>query len=574
MAARKADTVALHNNHGDDVIDGGDGADTLDASALTTDVTLNLSAGDHSDGANGTLTSGLPPAPAGMHYVRVFAPDDPGAISSSGIYPNGAIDFTQGTWHYVGVQDGDTVLNDSQNNDADQVFAEDLDGLPTTGNGIGAPGLSNYMDANGNSFSVGWLTSATIAGPTGVPGLSYLYVTDVGGDDPQGTGTWNGSTNFNGSVMYSSFTAPEEATVTFSQMERIELGSGDDLVIGSSGADNVFAGGGDDTLLGGAGNDSLSGGADADTFTYSHGGVVDTIVGGEGGVDRDTLQLNDAAFGGLGATIIYSSGEGGSFIFNSGSGTFSEIEVVVGGESGDAFLGGSATTGIEAYAAGGFDFLQRGSGNDLLYGGTGGDSMLGGAGADQLHGDDGNDTLRGGDGNDTLLGGDGVDRLYGDAGDDLIIATGGNDTLIGGIENDSVEGGAGDDVIFSGSQQGTAGLTPVYSEQTGTSDSFTGTNGNSDFSATTTTDGVDLATGSVGTLNGHWVGSGGDDGEVHSHIFSQEIAGAQIRFNAVNSGKTLYFVIDGQTINLNDAIVDGDVTFDWRCPHRVVQFKC
>ena len=165
-------------------------------------------------------------------------------------------------------------------------------------------------------------------------------------------------------------------------------------------------------------------------------------------------------------------------------------------------------------------------------------------------------------GDDSLVGGAGNDSIVATGGDDTLEGSDGNDTLIGGSENDSVEGGAGDDVIFSGSQQSTAGLTPAYSEQTGASDSFTGTNGNPDFTATTTTDGVDIATGSAGTLNGYWVGNGGDDDEVHSHVFSQEIAGAQIRFNAINSGETLYIVIDGQTINLNDAIADGDVTFD------------
>ena len=117
-------------------------------------------------------------------------------------------------------------------------------------------------------------------------------------------------------------------------------------------------------------------------------------------------------------------------------------------------------------------------------------------------------------------------------------------------------------MIFSGSEEGTEGLTAAYSEQTSASDSFTGTNGNSNFTGTATSDGVELATGSIGALDGYWVGNGGDNDEVHSHVFSQEIAGAQILFNTINTGETFYIVIDRQTINLNDAIVDGDVTFD------------
>ena len=282
------------------------------------------------------------------------------------------------------------------------------------------------------------------------------------------------------------WTGPEAGTITsgtntiaFSEVEHIVLtnqndvlnastetvgisvdgAAGNDSLRGGAGNDTILGGTGNDTLMGGGGNDSLSGGADADTFTYSRGEGVDTIVGGETGDDRDTLQLNDAAFGGLGATITYTSGEGGSFSFNSGSGTFSEIEVVRGGESGDAFLGGSATTTIEAYGAGGFDFMQGGSGNDLFYGGTGNDSMRGGAGADQLHGDDGDDTLRGDAGNDSLYGGTGNDSLDGGADNDSLFGGDGSDTLSGGAGNDSLSGGADADMFIYANDWGVDTLT-------------------------------------------------------------------------------------------------------------------
>jgi len=258
----------------------------------------------------------------------------------------------------------------------------------------------------------------------------------------------------------------------------------DDSINGGGGNDTIYGQFGDDTIDGGDGNDSIFGGDGADTFIYTRGQGADTIVGGEGGTDLDTLQLADAVFGGTGATITYTSAEAGSFSFNLGSGTFSEIEIVRGTESGDAFLGGAATTGFVAYAEGGFDFMQGGSGNDTLYGGTGGDSILGGAGNDSvfggtdadtvrggtgddnlsgdagndsLFGDDGNDQLYGGLGRDTLSGGDGADLvsggddddiLDGDAGDDTLQGGAGSDLLSGGAGNDTLEGGDGEDFLF------------------------------------------------------------------------------------------------------------------------------
>jgi Ca2+-binding RTX toxin-like protein len=212
-----------------------------------------------------------------------------------------------------------------------------------------------------------------------------------------------GSGNGTNTLTFAGFGSNDELGVSLDNIQMYQAfesttgadslvgGSGDDSLDGGAdnnsltgGADNdtLFGGAGNDQLTGGAGNDALSGGDDSDLFVLSANDGSDTIVGGEGGVDRDMLQMNDLAFGGTGAAITYTSGESGSIgIFGTGA-SFSEIEVVIGTENGDAFQGGSATTGIEAYGAGGFDFMQGGSGSDFLYGGTGGDPMLGRDGAD------------------------------------------------------------------------------------------------------------------------------------------------------------------------------------------------
>ncbi|MBB3995384.1 Ca2+-binding RTX toxin-like protein [Sulfitobacter undariae] len=77
-------------------------------------------------------------------------------------------------------------------------------------------------------------------------------------------------------------------THTFSEIENLILGSGDDTVVGAAGADNIDGGAGDDSLTGGDGDDTLLGGAGNDTL--SGGAGADSLVGGTG---DDTFTYND-----------------------------------------------------------------------------------------------------------------------------------------------------------------------------------------------------------------------------------------------------------------------------------------
>ncbi len=93
------------------------------------------------------------------------------------------------------------------------------------------------------------------------------------------------------------------AVATFSQIERVEFGSGDDAadarasaaaveLFGGAGRDTLLGGGGADTLSGGAGDDSLSGGAGEDVL--SGGSGTDTLTGGAG-ADRFVILSNDGS---------------------------------------------------------------------------------------------------------------------------------------------------------------------------------------------------------------------------------------------------------------------------------------
>lgn len=309
--------------------------------------------------------------------------------------------------------------------------------------------------------------------------------------------------------------------------DRLEGGAGDDQLSGGDGADTLAGGTGDDTLTGGAGNDLLDGGAgndqlsggdgsdtlaggdDADTFVYRDGFGIDTVIGGEGGTDFDTIDLLGVTSG---VSIDWTGAEAGTITNGSNVITFSEIEHIITTDASDIVNASFESSAINVYGAQGDDTLIGGSGddrlfggdgNDLIRGGAGNDSIAGGAGDDVLHGGAGADTIDGGTGYDVLdyrtsdaaihvdlsdanseSGGDaegdvlsnisqvdgsllndtitasndgmlikglaGDDLLTGGAGDDNLQGDDGNDTLAGGAGRDTLSGGEGNDALQGG----------------------------------------------------------------------------------------------------------------------------
>ena len=310
-----------------------------------------------------------------------------------------------------------------------------------------------YNPTNG-SFTVSWVgqsdgasSGVYTSGPIDVRSLTGVGVSPgtnlevvVGGEANETTGDLldlSGSTQ----SLNVDFTAPESGTVTevatgdrltFSEIERLQLGAGNDTVVGAAGNDSVIAGSGNDSLSGGGGNDTFAGGSGNDTMRgdggddtllIESGFGTDRIVGGETSeVTGDTIDARPITEN---LTVTLSEPEAGTITGASGTVTFSEIENILLGSGNDTVNGG-----------GGNEDVDGGTGNDSLVGNAGNDSLTGGDGRDTLDGGADNDLLDGGDGNDSLIGGGGADTLFG--GD-------GSDTLVGGAGNDSLQGGAGDD---------------------------------------------------------------------------------------------------------------------------------
>jgi Ca2+-binding RTX toxin-like protein len=349
----------------------------------------------------------------------------------------------------------------------------DRNGVPVTGefpitSATGGTALSGnnsfdwqsvdvLFDAANQSFTVGWVgtsdgngTGVFTSGP-----IDVSYFTDptmlvrdeivVGGETSETLGDVLDLTAFSGNVTVA-FTGSEAGTVTansggqqitFSQIERIELGAGNDSVTGGVGADSVDGGAGNDTIYGGDGNDTLLGSAGLDSLfggagnDYLYAGSLSQMDGDlfDGGSGNDTLDYTGAEYG---FTLNLSTGA--VISTSSFSHTVAGIEAVIGSQFYD-FMQGSAAA----------ESLSGNGGDDALYGGGGADTLLGGTGNDFLSGDESTDivgsadSISGDAGNDTLIGNAGADSLYGGADDDTLYGGAGADLLDGGTGNDTAD---------------------------------------------------------------------------------------------------------------------------------------
>ena len=172
--------------------------------------------------------------------------------------------------------------------------------------------------------------------------------------------------------------------------DRLEGGSGENVIKGGSGNDWLIGGGGGNHLEGGSGRDRLvSGTGDFLSYEGSGSGVNVDLS------DRSTATLSPAdadLFGLTGTTDV------DNVIKVSGGDASNDIATgfvnVIGGRGGDTLTGDGVANELRGMG-----------GNDTLTGGVGGDTLIGGEGRDMLKGGTGADTLDGGPGADNLDGG-------------------------------------------------------------------------------------------------------------------------------------------------------------------------
>ncbi|RUS59289.1 hypothetical protein EGN72_15210 [Pseudorhodobacter sp. E13] len=505
------DTFTLSAGFGTDVIQGDEAGetngDTIDASAITSAVVLDLSAGNPGDPESGTLTSGADVASFNTIENIVLGAGDDSVIGSSGAdnvvtgagadtVDGGAGDDrfalgADGDADVVRLSDGDghdtiagfdapTVNPDGSFSGVDQLDVSDL--FSTPGNPVdvddvtvGDDGAGNAVLTfpNGEAVTLEGVSPALAADPKylialGIPsnyiveGTSGADLIDAAyADDPEGD-MIDAADNLAGN--------DDDIVQAGAGNDTVYSGAGDDLVYGEAGADLVQSGAGADTLYGGSGNDTLNGdagadqlygGDDRDQLTISGALEADSLTGGEGGDDFDTVELQGAD---AGVTVTYATNEAGSITDGTATALFSEIEAFNLTEFNDNLNGGVSTLALSVFAGAGNDTITGGSGADTLHGELGDDVIFGGLGNDSIRADEGDDTVFGGAGNDTIFGFEGSDSVDGGDGDDLINTrtspgTGLPDQGYPGLyaadtdpnnDRDTVEGGAGNDTILTG----------------------------------------------------------------------------------------------------------------------------
>ena len=453
------DTINLNDGFGADTIDGGSGGetegDTLDASDLSSGTTVTMD-GDGS----GTLTDGTDTATFDdIEIIETGSNDDTidGAADTTGmtLIGGGGDDSIEGG-------SGDDVIYGDGGDPSEpgvwlfEYYDLDPTGDPRTLEQAGFT-LNGGRDHEGTPTDTGYSdsidpTDYDTADDYALSFTSQISIT-TGGDYTFETTSDDGSQLFiNGQLVVDNDghhgMVSQNGTITLPPGDYIieiiyyENDGGNGLTASVSGPDTgdvatTLTGypglspvpeSGSDTLNGGAGDDTIFAGADDDTIILEDGFGNDTIEGGEGGIDSDTI---DASAVTEGVTLTFTDGEEGTLTTATDTATFSEVERFVLTDQDDTVDGSLSDDEMTIFA---------GAGDDTIIGGTGADIIFAGADDDTLTGGDGNDTLFGGDGDDTITAGEGDTATGGDGDDTFIIDQ--TDTGTGGI---TIVGGEGDE---------------------------------------------------------------------------------------------------------------------------------
>jgi Ca2+-binding RTX toxin-like protein len=437
----------------------------LDASAVTTPMTLDLNGFQKVYGGSGGNTF----TDSGSGDITIFGGTGDDNITGGsghnviyGIAGNDTLNGSSGSATIFGSTGTDSITGGAAGNNI--IYLQAVPAFVTSGGGT-----NNILDA-----------SAVTADMTlDLTNLGFQKVYD---------GSGNNEVTYSGSADIILFGGAGNELFNFSGS------SGHNLMTGGGGQDTMFAGPNGDTMMGGAGSvtvfggdghDSITGGAAGNNAIYLHeapafvdggggtGNLLDasavttdmnlTLTGFQkvyGGSGNDTLTVNgsddvtifggagnDSITGGSGHNVLY--GEGGDNTLSGGAGSatiFSSSggDVITGGTAGDNAIylmetpasvsaGGGTGNLLDASAvttplsldlngfqkvyggSGGNTFTDSGSGDITIFGGTGDDNITGGGGNNVIYGVAGNDTLSGGLGSATIYGGTGADSITGGA---------------------------------------------------------------------------------------------------------------------------------------------------------------
>ncbi|WP_299936739.1 Hint domain-containing protein [uncultured Pelagimonas sp.] len=264
------------------------------------------------------------------------------------------------------------------------------DGQDTLNGGVGDDEIDGGADADVITFEDGFGDDTVAGGESVTTGTDFdrLDLSGITGNGVSVTYSGGEAGAVTSGTDSIDFTEIEAMTLTDQDdvvtggagSEVIDAGAGDDSLSGAAGADDLSGGAGDDsldggldsdtldggagqdTLIGGGGDDVMTGGDDQDTFRIEDGFGNDTVTGGEGGTDDDTLDLSALTSG---ATVDMGGSESGSVTSGADTISFAEIERVDLGAGRDTVV---LADGSGSDTVGAFDLTDSGDGstNDQL----------------------------------------------------------------------------------------------------------------------------------------------------------------------------------------------------------------
>ncbi|NEX93931.1 calcium-binding protein [Caulobacter sp. 17J65-9] len=304
----------------------------------------------------------------------------------------------------------------------------------------GGVGDDRLDGREGDDVLLGGFGDDVLIGGAGVDTASYADV-----------GTWDGR-----GVVVSLAAAGIQDTGAggrdqLSGIENLVGSNWNDVLTGDAGDNRLSGGLGDNVMEGGLGADWLDGwGGRSDTASYAGAaGGVNVNLGFSGwqyvgaAAGWDVIQYVENLAGSAFDDVL--RGDAGANILTGGAGD----DVLEGGYHDDRLDGGEGRdTASYAGASVGVVVSLRSAGTWQTTGVTGGvgwefltsiENLAGSAYSDILWGDAGVNVLSGAGGADVLFdGGDSADELFGGDGDDVLVDEGGDDLLDGGAGSDTV----------------------------------------------------------------------------------------------------------------------------------------
>lgn len=288
---------------GNDILFGGADTDTLDYSARTVAVTVNLS-GTPVSGGTGVVTD----------------VDSPTQFESViGGYGNDMITTIDSATLLYGGNGADTI--------------------------VGAGGNDTIYGGNGADSITGELGTDLIYGGDG-DDVVYTSITATDGNDTVYGG------NGTDTVSYVGRTAAVNAAINAATGQEDSLGNDIEVLLGGSGSDSLTGAAYAETIYGGLGNDTISGGLLGDFLVGDDG---DDIMSGDEGDDTLFGEVGaDSLVGGAGADIL--SGGAANDTLEGGAGA----DQLFGGAGVDSLLGGED---IDQLTGGAGNDVMNGGGN-------------------------------------------------------------------------------------------------------------------------------------------------------------------------------------------------------------------